>query len=132
MDDRAIPLASLPVALDLLQMAALVAQQALVTEGWSGVRLTGERSELVLEAWQDVDGAPEACPAIEAAQAHVGGDQAGGGADGHYQTPYCILSCWFSRIPASGMMYTQQTSGVAPVHVSVMTSSVPDVLLDST
>lgn len=48
-------------------MAALVAQQALV----------------VLEAWQDVDRAPEARPACEAAGAHVGGDQAGGGADCH-------------------------------------------------
>lgn len=34
-------------------------------------------------AWKDVDGAPEARPACEAAQAHVNGDQAGGGADDH-------------------------------------------------
>lgn len=56
-----------PVALDLLQMAALVAQQALV----------------VLVAGQDVDDAPEAGPATEPAGFHVSGNQAGGGADGH-------------------------------------------------
>ena len=51
-------------------MLALVAQQALV----------------VLVAWQDVDHAPEAGPAVEFAGPHVGGDQAGGGADGHDHT----------------------------------------------
>lgn len=56
-----------PVALDLLQVLALVAQQALV----------------VFVAWKHVDRAPEARPAFEAAQAHVSGDQAGGGADDH-------------------------------------------------
>ena len=56
-----------PVALDLLHMLALVAQQELV----------------VLVAWQDVDGAPEAGPAVEATEAHVPGKQAGGGSDGH-------------------------------------------------
>ncbi len=33
----------------------------------------------MLEAWQNVDRAPEADPACEAEQAHVGGDQTGGG-----------------------------------------------------
>lgn len=56
-----------PVALDLLQMLALVAQQALV----------------VLVAGQDVDGAPEAGPACKSAAFHVPGDKAGGGVDGH-------------------------------------------------
>lgn len=56
-----------PVALDLLKMLALVTQQALV----------------VLMAGQHVDGAPERRPAFEAAQAHIGGNQAGGSADGH-------------------------------------------------
>ena len=52
-------------SLDPLQVAAaLVAQQALV----------------MLEAWQHVDGIPEAGPAAEFAGSHVGGDQAGGGA----------------------------------------------------
>ncbi len=51
-------------------MASLVPQEALAA----------------LEAWQDVDGAPEARPACEAAGAHVPGDQAGGGADGHLAT----------------------------------------------
>lgn len=62
-------------ALDLLKVLALgrnyvpslVAQQALV----------------VLVAWQRVYVAPERCPAPEAAQAHVCGNQAGGGADDH-------------------------------------------------
>lgn len=36
-----------------------------------------------LVAWQDVDHTPEAGPAQEAAGSHVGGDQVGGGADGH-------------------------------------------------
>ena len=49
-------------------MLALVAQQALV----------------VFVAWQYIDGAPEAGPALEAAGSHVGGDQAGGGADGAF------------------------------------------------
>lgn len=48
-------------------MAALVAQQALV----------------LLVAWQHVDSAPEAGPAFEAAQLHVCGNQAGGGAHYH-------------------------------------------------
>lgn len=56
-----------PVALYLLEMFALVAQQRLV----------------VLVAWQDVDGVPEAGPAVEFAGAHVCGDQACGGADFH-------------------------------------------------
>lgn len=59
-----------PVALNLLQVASLVAQQALV----------------VLVAWQDVDRAPEAGPACEAASPHVPGQQASGGADYHHAT----------------------------------------------
>ena len=39
---------------------------------------------IMLEARQDVDGVPETDPSIEAAGPHVGGDQAGGGAN--YQT----------------------------------------------
>lgn len=46
-----------------------------------------QQALVVLEAWQDVDGVPETGPAFEAAQAHVGGDQAGGGADGHTVAP---------------------------------------------
>lgn len=56
-----------PIALDLVQMALLMPQQVLV----------------VLPAWQHIDSAPEASPATEAAQSHVGGDQAGGSSDDH-------------------------------------------------
>lgn len=42
-----------------------------------------QQSRVVLGTWKHVDGAPEAGPACEAAGSHVGGDQAGGGADGH-------------------------------------------------
>ena len=55
------------VAVDLLQVLALVTQQALV----------------VLGTWKNVDDVPEAGPATEAAHAHVGGYQAGGGANSH-------------------------------------------------
>lgn len=53
--------------LDLSQMLAFVAQQALV----------------VLVARKDVDDVPKAGPACKPAGPHVGGDQAGGDADGH-------------------------------------------------
>ena len=60
-----------PVALDLLQVAALVEQQPLV----------------LLVAGQDVDDVPERRPTQEAGPAHEPGQQAGGGADLHgYQT----------------------------------------------
>ena len=42
-----------------------------------------QQALVVLVARQDVNGAPEAGPAVEAAHAHVGGDKVGGGADGH-------------------------------------------------
>lgn len=58
------------VALDLFQVLGLVAQQAVV----------------VLVAGQHVDRAPEAGPACEPAGSHVGGNQAGGGAYGNYET----------------------------------------------
>ena len=38
-------------------------------------------------AGQYIDDVPEGSPATEAAQAHVGGDQAGGGADIHFHRP---------------------------------------------
>lgn len=68
------------VTLDLFQVLALVAQQALV----------------VLVAWQDVDRAPEAGPTFEAAQSHVGGDQAGGDADGHSITTFSTPKLGFT------------------------------------
>ena len=55
------------IALNLLQMLALVTQQALV----------------VLVAWQGVDRAPEAGPASESCPAHEPGQWAGGGVDVH-------------------------------------------------
>lgn len=60
-----------PVTLDLFQVAALVAQQALV----------------LLMSWQRVDRVPKAGPAGEPSPAHQPGQQAGGGADGHASTP---------------------------------------------
>lgn len=60
-----------PVALDLLQMLAFVAQQALV----------------VLVSWQHVDGVPEAGPASEPAGSHVPGYQASGCLYSSHVTP---------------------------------------------
>ena len=63
----------LAVALHLRQVLALVAQQALI----------------LLVAGGKVDAAPERCPALEVAEAHVREDEAGGGV-GHaiFMTEY--------------------------------------------
>lgn len=46
------------------------------------------RQMAVLVAWQHIDGGPKASPAVELAGSHVGGNQAGGGADNrHVITP---------------------------------------------
>lgn len=56
-----------PIALDLLQVATLVAQQAAVA----------------LVPWQHVGHTPEASPAQELGPEHEPGQQASGGADLH-------------------------------------------------
>ena len=74
-------------------MAALVAQQALI----------------VLVAGQDVDDVPEAGPAFEAAELHVGGNQAGGSADGHvlkFRKPDSLTAAelrtgWYDRVTSA-------------------------------
>ena len=69
-------------------MLALVAQQALV----------------VLEAWQDVDHAPEAGPACESAGAHVDGDWAGGGFDFHGRDLACHANAFVAETTASSVI----------------------------
>lgn len=53
---------------------------ALVKNGIGNPVHVAQQVLVVLVARQHVDGAPEAGPATEAAQAHIGGDQAGGDA----------------------------------------------------
>ena len=70
-----------PVALNLRQMLALVAQQALVG----------------LMTWQHVDDVPERRPATEAASSHIGGDQPGCSANLHCGQKFDEITFAFSQ-----------------------------------